>query len=254
MKNILITLAVLALSLSTNAQTEEEPRRFNLTFQLKNMHYWRGYAVTTAPMMGTSLYYQSPNGQWKMGFWGGMGFDGEYREFDNFISWQKGNFSISLWDIYNFSTPDIAGLGIFDYDNDTTGRFVDLTFAYFFGEKFPFRLSTSTIVLGRDSDFVGSEPTTVVTRTGDLRYTTYIEGRYTIFNEKNHQLQAFIGGAIALAGEGETFYSNRNAINFVGLSYARNVRIGNFIIPVQATPAVNPNAGHAFMELAINFL
>lgn len=256
MKKLLIILALFAMNMKTLAQetgnAENKPTiEFNL--QLKNMHFWRGYAVTTAPMLGSMLYYQSPNEQWKMGFWGGMGFAGTYREFDTFISYQKGGFSAALWDIYNFSTPDISGRGFFDYSNRTTGHFLDLTLAYDFGEQFPFKLSASTILLGRDSEFIGAEPTTFFERTGNLRYTTYFEGRYTLINAPAYQLQAFVGAAVALSGAGDNFYANRSGINFVGLTYNRIIQIGNFKIPVQATPAWNPNAEHAYMEIAVSF-
>lgn len=35
--------------------------------------------------------------------------------------------------------------------------------------------------------------------------------------------------------------------------YQMVVQVGDYKIPVQATPAWNPNAKHAFMEVAINF-
>lgn len=256
MKRIIIIFTLLAWNMTSNAQeldTVEKRRAFEFNLQLKNMHYWRGYAVTTAPMLGSSLYYQSPNEQWKLGFWGGMGFAGTYKEFDTFISYQKGGFSVALWDIYNFSTPDIQGRGFFDYSNRTTGHFLDLTLAYNFGKLFPLQLSASTILLGRDSEFIGAEPTTFFERTGDLRYTTYIEGRYTIINTANYQLQAFLGGAIAFSGARETFYTNRSGVNFVGVTYYKVLEIWNYRIPVQATPAWNPNAEHAYMEVALSF-
>ena len=90
----IITVVALLISMNCSAQTEEgnNDLPIELDVQLKNMHYWRGYAVTTAPLLASSLYYQSPNDQWRIGFWGGMGFDGTYREFDYFVSFQKGGF------------------------------------------------------------------------------------------------------------------------------------------------------------------
>jgi hypothetical protein len=113
-------------------------------------------------------------------------------------------------------------------------------------------LSVSSILHGRGSAADASVIDTFQ-RTGELRFSQYIEARYPIFRRENTQLEAFVGGAIALAGQGETFYTTRNGINFIGLQYRTVVQIGNIRLPVQATPACNPNAKHAFMEVAINF-
>jgi hypothetical protein len=257
MKIYLILFFLLTLSVASKAQAEEEKEeeqapRIDLNFQLKNMHYWRGYAVTTSPMLASNVYYQSPNGQWRAGVWGGMSFNGLYREFDYYISYQYGRFSAALWDIYNFSSPEISGRGFFDYNNRTTGRFIDFTLAYQFGEKFPLQLSASTILHGRDSEMSPtlSDP---YQRTGLLRYTTFIETRYPLVRNPQYELDGFIAGSVALAGATETFYANRRGINFVGVQFRKTVKFGNYSIPVQATPAWNPNAGHAFLEVAITF-
>jgi hypothetical protein len=76
MKKLLFLISLITGALEGFSQTEGEPRLINFNFQLKNMHYWRGFAVTTAPMLGSNLYYQSPNEHWNMGVWGGMGFNG----------------------------------------------------------------------------------------------------------------------------------------------------------------------------------
>lgn len=261
MKHLLILLATFNFSLASYAQTgeevvlqdtaKEEKKRVEFHLQLKNMHYWRGFAVTTSPLLASNLYYQSPNGQWQAGFWGGMGYDGNYREFDYYIAFSKGPFSASLWDIYNFSSPEIAGRGFFDYNNRTTGRFLDLTVGYNFEKYLPLKVSASTILYGRDSEII--EDPNVIERTGRLRYTSYVEARYTILKKETYELQGFIGGAIALRGTEDTFYTSRNGINFIGLQYHKVVKIGEYSIPVQATPAWNPNADHAYMEVAISF-
>ena len=66
------------------------------------------------------------------------------------------------------------------------------------------------------------------------------------------QLQVFLGGAFALSGASDTFYSSRNGINFVGLQYNKVLEIGKYKIPVHAIPAWNPDADHAYMEIGIS--
>lgn len=254
MKYFYICTLLLLVGFAHNgsAQTTEKPNLFEFNLEFKNMHYWRGYAVSKSPVLAPSVYYQSPNGNWKMGFWGGMSFDGSYREFDYFISYQKGGFSASLWDIYNFSVPEIQGKGYFDYNNQTTGRFIDLTLAYDFSAVFPFSISTSTILHGRDSAPMPSE-LDPFRRRGVLRYTSYIEGTYTFVKNDKYTLSGFVGGSVALSGAETTFYTSQNAINFVGFTYSKVLDLGGYMLPVRATPAWNPDAGHAFMEIAISF-
>jgi hypothetical protein len=33
--------------------------------------------------------------------WGGAGFDGDYREINYYVQYQKNNLSIALWDLFN---------------------------------------------------------------------------------------------------------------------------------------------------------
>ena len=55
------------------------------------------------------------------------------------------------------------------------------------------------------------------------------------------------------AGADNTCYTMPNGINFPVLKFQKTVSIGEYTLPVQATPAWNPNAKHAYMEVAINF-
>ena len=61
--------------------TEEASKSYepiHLNLEIKNMHLWRGYRVTSGAMTGVDLNYQSKNQKFKAGLWGGAGFNGEY--------------------------------------------------------------------------------------------------------------------------------------------------------------------------------
>lgn len=251
MKSFILTIFLITISQVSFCQEEKETNRVDAEISIKNMHFWRGFAVTTAPLIASDLHYKSPNGLWRFGFWSGMSFNGDYREFDYYVSFQKGPFSAAIWDIYNFSTPEITGRGFFDYNNRTTGRFVDLTLAYDFYSSLPLKISASTIIHGRDSEQQTVRIDPFFERTGQLRYTTYLEARYTILQGDSFKLQGFIGGSLALSGATENFYASRQGVNFVGFQYHKTAVISNYEFPIIITPAYNPNAKHAFMEVAI---
>jgi len=251
MKLLPIFLVIFLSSFSLCAQESQEYKPIDLNLQLKNMHLWRGFAVSNAPILASNLFYQTRDEKLRLGVWGGKSFDGSYREFDYYISYQSEGFTVSLWDIYNFSTSDLIGGGVFDYDKRTTGRFIDLTLGYEF-QDFPFLVAVSTIIHGRDSEFM-SIPENPYLRSGDLRYSTYMEARYNVIERDKYQFTVFVGGAFSLRGAEDTFYTSKPGLNFMGFTFNKKVEIGEFEFPIQATPAWNPDANRGFFEIAVSF-
>ncbi|KKK86178.1 hypothetical protein LCGC14_2765860, partial [marine sediment metagenome] len=74
---------------------------FNL--QVKNMHLWRGLHVTNSAVSTADINYNSKSGFFKAGLWGGRSFDGNYTEYDYYISLTHKNFTLAIWDINNTS-------------------------------------------------------------------------------------------------------------------------------------------------------
>ena len=93
-------------------KVEDEAKLFHFNLQLKNMHLWKGLHVTDAPMTAADINYTSKNGFFKAGLWGGRGFNGDYTEFDYYVSFMHKGWSLSIWDINNYS--DFPDAKIFD--------------------------------------------------------------------------------------------------------------------------------------------
>ncbi len=75
--------------------TKYNPIHLNL--QIKNMHLWRGYRVTSGAMSALDLNYQTENQHFKAGIWGGAGFDGQYREFDYYVGLKYDKWTLDVW-------------------------------------------------------------------------------------------------------------------------------------------------------------
>lgn len=230
-------------------QTESEEATENTTYkafdfnlQVKNMHLWRAFRVTDAPMTGAHVSYVSRNGKFGAGFWGGAGFTGEYTEIDYYVSYSTNGFTLSLWDINNYS--DYPDAGIFDYDRSTTSHFVDLTLAYAFRE-IPLKASWSTILLGRD---------TYVSDGGKLEnaFSNYIELSHTLLKNERSSLEVYIAGAFSF--ENNTSFYGDKAINNFGLVYGKDVKVFKDVyLPTSAKVMWNPGARFASLQVALNF-
>ena len=200
-----------------------QPFRFNLT--LKNMHLWRGYRVTDESMAAANVHYVSKNGNFKAGLWGGVGFSGNYTEFDYYMSYSYKQWDFSIWDINNYT--DFPNADIFNYDRAETSHFIDVSATYTFYE-FPLQLSWSTIVLGRD---------TYTTTSGELKnaYTNYVEASYVVAEGKNWQLGLYAGAAFSFENESH-FYGNQLGLNNIGATYSKSLMLmDDYPIPVRAT-------------------
>jgi len=92
-------------------EKEDEEKLFHFNLQLKNMHLWRGYHVSNSPVTAADVNYTSKNGFFKAGLWGGRSFNGEYTEYDYYVSFMHKGFTLAVWDINN--TSDYPDVGFF---------------------------------------------------------------------------------------------------------------------------------------------
>ena len=158
--------------IKSDKKSEYKPFQFHLT--LKNMHLWRGFRSTDEALSTAELYYISKDKHFTAGFWSGVGFAGNYTEFDYNISYNYENWTFSIWDINNYT--DFPDANIFNYDIGDTSRYIDVLVNYEF-DKVPVQLTWSTIVLGRD---------TYRDSSGNLKnaFSSYAEFGYTLFHNK----------------------------------------------------------------------
>lgn len=212
-------------------------------------------------MAGINAAYVFPGGNREVGFWGGVGITGFYREFDYYVSFAKNGFRVALWDIYNFSSYDDpywqpANRRIFYYRGDSTLHFLDLTVAYNFGDKFPLDVSVSTILYGRDRN-VFQVRDGVQRRADQDRYTTYIQLTYPVHRGEKTTVKLYAAGAFALNGEGtpfvETphFYGSKPNIVNAGVEVSQVVNIKGYEMPASATAMWNPEANLGMVQLAL---
>ncbi|MDO5607122.1 MAG: hypothetical protein Q4G08_01580 [Capnocytophaga sp.] len=242
---IMLSAALLGVAFSYGQDKNTDYKPIDLNLQVKTMHLWRGYRVTDAALSAATLAYTSPDGHWKAGFWGGYSFNGQYTEFDNFVEYSNKGFYVGLWDINNFS--DYPNAKFFSYKHNGS-RFVDLTLAYQLqNEKFPLRLSVSTILFGRD----------FYTENNDTksRYSTYIDLSSRVWRQGSSQLTAGVAGAFALRnGDDMTahFYGEKANLVNVYLQYSKNITVLNHTMPVSALAMYNPERQIGGLQFAIN--
>ena len=201
------------------------------------MHYWRGLRVSdgfiTAPTVG---YF---NGGFSFFSWGGIAIDGDFREVTNIISYSTGGFTVSLADIFNFS--GLANPQYFNFDAEETNHIIDLSVVYNFGDAAPIRLTMATIIYGNDRDAFGNN-----------RYSTYLEAAFPIKRE-GFTVEPYFALGVALSGDAtNTLYGDRNfdLVN-LGIAVSRDVKLGNFNMPVTTRFAMNPSLDQVSVELAL---
>lgn len=216
------------------------PFEFNLT--VKNMHLWRGYRVTDEAMTAANVYYTSKSGKFEAGLWGGVGFAGNYTEFDYYMSYSHKNWTFAIWDINNYT--DFPDAKIFDYDRAKTSHFIDVSLTYAF-ESFPLQTSWSTIVQGRD---------TYVNSNGDLRnaFTNYVEASYIVAGGEDWSLSLYVGAAFSFVSNSH-FYGDRTGFNNYGATYSKTLKVfDRYSIPVSATAMLNSLQDYGALQVAVN--
>lgn len=231
--------------------------RLNFHATLESTHLWRGLVVSESPAISGLLSYNlDKKGQWQVGLWGASGLSNEpsnddgdnnrYTEIDYFAQFSSKYVTIGVWDLFNstsMSDPDI-----WDYDKNTTGHIIDFRSNYYLGDKFPMRLQANVLLYGTADQEIDSD--------GDnnQKYSTYVEAAYPIYRSDKLTLNAFVGAAFALNGD-TTLYGNAdNNFDIVntGLTASRDVRIGNYSLPVSGTFLWNPARKIARFQLAVN--
>lgn len=245
-KTCIISLLLAVGCLTANAQ-DKSPLDF--TFQVKNMHLWRGIEVTSTALGAVDLNVSTKDQLLTFGIWGGAGFEGTYREFDYYVRLQKAGFSIEAWDIYNFSKDaQHENDKLFNYNTHTSGHFIDLTAAYQLQGNFPLKVSWSTVVFGRDRG------TTLSGKTKQ-RYSTYVAVDCPVLRHKIVNLDFTIAGAFALDKAGDNnknFYGNTDGIVNLSLTASKVLKIGSYKLPVAVTSMWNPQMDRGNIQIAFN--
>lgn len=212
--------------------------QFNVSMDVKNMHYWRGLRVSdgfvTAPMVG---YY---NEGFAVFAWGGLSVDGQYKEVSQIVSYTTGNFNITLLDIFNFTgAPDAD---YFNFQADETNHITDLSIAYDFTDNIPLRLMFASVIYGNDRD-----------SNGDNRYSSYLEATLPFVRETFVvSPYAAVGFALNSADDNSLYGANAFDLVNIGLRVSRPVTLGSYTLPVTGTLGFNPSLKQASVEIALS--
>lgn len=241
----LCLLGLMAVPSTANAQ------KLHAVAGLESSHLWRGLEVSKGVTLNNEFAISDNNNHFRFGFWGGIQIDGDYKEADWYASYTTGGFNIALWDIYNFSDGIYSNekqYKYFNWDNHTTGHFLDLSIGYNFGKKFPLQLTWATIIAGRDRGVLNKQQL----------YTTWVQAAYTVYENDQWKFDASVAGNFALnnyeANDGRTFYGDNAGINDIRLGATYKLKIGKHPMPITSQMMFNPEANKAYFRVAINLL
>lgn len=231
------------------AVKEIKPSRLDFNVGIETSHLWRGLVINDGMTATGNIHYTLNESQTlKIGIWGGAGFDGNYREINYYVQYQKNNLSIAIWDLFN--TTGIATPKVFNYDKLTTTHIIDLRTSYRFPEAFPIRIEADVLLysglndreLNSNNDFRS-------------RNSTYVELSYPLIRDQKVNLNAFIGAAFPLNGS-KHLYTTKTQSDFdvvnTGIKATKNIEIFNYKLPVSATVMWNPSNKIARIQLDVN--
>lgn len=249
-KYILTIVALLAACTMMQAQDKKESP-ISFTANLQNNHLWRGLVITDKPVatVFTSLKLDK-DAHWTTGFWGASAFSNDsdgthYKEINYFVQYANNGFSIGLWDLFN--TRGVEDPDVWDYDKHTSGHILDLRTSYVFPESFPLRVEADVLLFGSADTQLDDEGKQ------QQRYSTYVELSYPLYRSEIINVRGFLGSAFALDGDTSLYGNGKHDFDVVnmGLTLSKNLKIGDWNLPVSATTLWNPSTKIARVQLAV---
>ena len=259
----LLFLCFLFLGISTiNAQNEivkDNYKAFSAGVRIKNMHLWHGFVVHPGAMIATNLEYNSRNSKFTLGVWGGASFTtvnvtnkntganvaAHYQEFSLYTKYRfSDKFFMEAVSHNNYTGVEERGdvLHYWSYDKTQGYNFVDVNFGYNITPNT--LLYLATIINGGSGDYE-------VQTDGSLKnsWTHYLEVNSKVWESGDSSLSLFAGGAWSFFTD-KTFYTkgSANLIN-VGATFNKNVKLGNYDLPVGVTAMWNPEKERTVLQV-----
>ena len=223
---VLLIIAIFILSvLRTHAESAESKHEFDFSVDLYSKHLWRGFtngnSVSIQPAIGYSY------SGFTAGAWAAVSVDGSYHEFDLYIAYKLGSFTVTIYDYFCPVKP-LTDNEFFEIQQGKTKHTFDLNVAYSQPDKHPFALTVATMIYGDDLNPAN----------GKNYFSTYIEPSYNAtFYMVN--MQAFAGFTPF-----ESYYSQSAAFVNTGVSLARKFPVTKKVdieakIKLSYNPAIN---------------
>ena len=185
---------------------------------LETTHLWRGLEVSKGLTFDNEFSLSDNNNHFRVGLWGGMQINGDYKEFDYYVNFNHSGFNLAVWDIYNVK----AG--------------------------FPLTLYWSTILAGRDRGTANKQNI----------YSSWVQASYKFYEDEQFRVDGSVAGAFALNNYDENandhFYGKSSGINDVRLGCTYKLKVGKHPMPVTAQGVWNPEANKGYFRVGITLL
>ena len=203
-------LAAMAMSFSANAQ------KLHYNAGIETTHLWRGLEVSKGLTFNNEFSLSDNNNHFRVGLWGGMQINGNYKEFDYYLNYNNSGFNVAVWDIYNFSdgiysTDKAYRIG--NYNCHNTGHFIYSSWVQ------------AGYTLYNDDKF---------------KVDASVAGAFALNNYKEN--------------DDANFYGKTTGINDVRLSCTYKLKIGNHPLPITSQAMWNPEANKGYFRVAVNLL
>ncbi len=260
--NILCLATVMSIPVMAQAQKLHE------SASLESSHLWRGLEVGNGLILNNDVSITDNNGHFKLGLWGGMAVDGDYKEADVYFNFNHSGFNLAVWDLWNFS-DGIPGNGkYFVWTADRTSHLTDVALSYDFGVKcnFPLTLTWATLVQGRDRGELARDERGHIIDTKDAKniYSTFVQAAYRFYDSEKWAVDGSVGGSFALDPYDKDFreannlnnnlYGKHAGVTDVRLGATYKLKVGNWNLPVTGQMMWNPEASKAYFRVAVNLL
>jgi len=261
MRKILISAVVLltglagyaqktTVSASIVAETEvASPSPIDFNVGVATSHLWRGLVINDGmTAMGFVHLALDKNRNLTTGVWGGAGFDGDYREINYYVQYQKNNLSIALWNLFN--TTGITSPEVFNYDKLTTTHIIDLRTSYRFPKAFPMRIEADIFLYTGKNDRELD-----INNNYNSRYSTYVELSYPVVENQKVNVSLYVGGVFAFDGSSNLYRADQSkdfGIVNTGFRLTKDISVLNYKLPVSATAMWNPANKIARLQLAVS--
>lgn len=196
---------------------------------LVSRYVWRGRDYENSPAVQPWMEANIRN--ITLGAWGSYKLVGAgIQETDLYVKKSFGNFSVSVWDYYNF-TDTLAG-NYFDYREATTGHLFELQAAWTSAwEKNTLSLLMGWFFAGYDKD-----------------RSYYIEAQWTKELSDNNSA-GLVLGFTPKAG----YYASRAAVVNAGVFYTRNIKFNQETsVPLSLSLVLNPEEKHLYLVAVLS--
>lgn len=208
---------------------------------VRTAHYSNGIVVTSEVNVASDLHFKTKNNAFKAGMWGAFGINGNFTEFDYYVSYAVKNFTFAVWDVYDFSPGrPYNNRQAFNYKARETGHFLEASVDYLMSKKFPLKLHYSTVVYGRDRDKLNEKNV----------YTSVVRLEYPVIDIDGFRLDASIAGVFAY-GSRSTLYSKTGGITDIRLRFSKDLKLGNYKLPIYIVPLWNPQANLVHVQVGV---